>query len=71
MTSALIGVEKFIQANSADTWITEETALMLLGCKKTKLFQLKKDGAIKYKKVGRQNQYSRSSIDKYNEKFSS
>lgn len=71
ITTALIEVERFLQVNSSDTWVTEETALMLLGCKRAKLFQLKASGLIKYKRVGRQNQYSRSSIDKYNDKYSS
>jgi hypothetical protein len=71
MAKALIEVEKFIAVNNSDTWVNEETALELLGCKTTKLFELKRTGAVKYKKVGRANQYSRLSIEKYNQKHSS
>ena len=71
MATALIKVEEFLQVNSSETWVSEETAVKLLGCKKTKLFELKSEGQIKYKRVGRQNEYSKKSIEKYNEKFSS
>jgi hypothetical protein len=71
MAKALIEVEKFLAVNNSDTWVDEEAALSLLGCKTTKLFELKRNGKIKYKKVGRANQYSRLSIEKYNQKHSS
>jgi hypothetical protein len=71
MAKALIEVEKFLAVNNSDTWVDEETALELLGCRTTKLFELKRTGEIKYKKVGRANQYSRLSIEKYNQKHSS
>lgn len=53
------------------TWVSEDEALELLGCKRAKLFQLKSSGEIRYKRVGRGNYYSRHSIDKYNDKYSS
>lgn len=71
MAKALIEVEKFLSVNSSEAWVDEATALSLLGCKKRKLFILKASGEIKYKKVGRGNQYSRISIEKYNKNHSS
>jgi hypothetical protein len=71
MAKALIEVEKFLAVKGSDTWVNEESALALLGCKRTKLFDLKTSGEVKYKKVGRGNHYSRLSIEKYNQKHSS
>lgn len=71
MSTALIAVEKYLAVNNTDTWISEETALELLGCSKRSLFRIKERGEIKYKRIGRQNQYSRASIEKYNQKLSS
>ena len=71
LSKALIGVEKFLAINNNDTWVDEASALALLGCKKTKLFELKASGEVRYKKVGRANQYSRASIDKCIQKYSS
>jgi hypothetical protein len=71
MAKALIEVEKFIAVKGSDTWVNEETALELLGCKRTKLYDIKASGEVKYKKVGRGNHYSRLSIEKYNQKYSS
>jgi hypothetical protein len=71
MSKALISVEAYIRSKEERPFVDEETALDLLGCKKTKLFALTAQGEIKYKRVGRKNQYSRRSIEKYNEKYSS
>lgn len=71
MSKALIEVEQFLQINTTDTWVNEETALKLLGCKRAKLYELKASGQIRFKRVGKMNQYSKKSIDKYNLKFSS
>jgi hypothetical protein len=68
---ALVAIEKHLQVNNSDTGVTEETAINLLGCKRAKLFELKALGQVKYKRVGRKNEYSRASIDKYNQKQSS
>lgn len=70
MSKALIGVEKFLEEKGG-TWLNEEAALKLLGCKRTKLFGLKESGEVTYKAVGRAHQYDRKSLDKYNQKMSS
>jgi hypothetical protein len=71
MAKALIEVERFIAVNNSDTWVDNETAMKLLGCKRSKLFELKQGGQIKYRRNGKGNEYSRASIDKYNQKHSS
>lgn len=71
MAKALIEVEKFIAVNNSDVWVDNTTAMKLLGCKRSKLFELKNSGEIKYRRTGRGNAYSRASIEKYNQKHSS
>jgi hypothetical protein len=71
MAKALIEVEKYIAVNSSDTWVDSATAMQLLGCKRSRLFELKNSGQIKYRRNGRGNQYNRTSIEKYNQKHSS
>jgi hypothetical protein len=73
MSKALIGIEKVLQEQDEinSDWVSEEKALQLLGCKRTKLFTLKEKGEIKYKKTGRDNLYSKKSIVKYNNLVSS
>lgn len=68
MTKALIGIEKVLQEKeeSGSNWVDQKTALQLLGCKRTKLFELKEAGQIRYKKIGRMNLYCRRSIEKHN-----
>jgi hypothetical protein len=69
MTRALISIEKHLQQQTAQqqVWISEADALALLGCSRGKLFQLKSEGVIRAKKVGKANQYSKKSIEKLNE----
>lgn len=69
MTRALIGVEEFLKVRKEATaeWVSEETALQLLGCSRAKLYKIKAGKEIKYKSVGRAHQYCKKSIDKYNE----
>jgi hypothetical protein len=73
MNRALITIEKFLQEKEElkVEWLTEEQALSLLGCGRVKLYELKTLGKIKYKAVGRRHQYSRKSIESYNELMSS
>lgn len=71
MAKALIEVEKFLAVNNSDTWVDDTTAMKLLGCKRSKLFELKEGGQVKYRRNGRKNEYSRTSIEKYNQKHSS
>jgi hypothetical protein len=68
MSSALIEVEKMIKENSGGDWVEEETALKLLGCSKRHLTKLKSTH-ITYKAVGKKHQYSRTSIERYNQKM--
>jgi hypothetical protein len=68
MGKALIEVEKIIKENSGSDWVEEETALKLLGCSKRQLYRLKSTH-ITYKAVGRKHQYSRASIERYNQKM--
>jgi hypothetical protein len=55
MTAALISIEKHLQQQTAQqqVWISEADALALLGCSRGKLFQLKSEGVIRAKKVGK------------------
>ena len=72
MVKALIKVEEILSERQAlnEDWVNEDVALKMLGCERAKLYQLKKSGSIRYKAVGRRHQYSRKSIDKYNELMS-
>jgi predicted DNA-binding transcriptional regulator AlpA len=54
----------------ANDWVSEEVALHLLGCSKSTLYRLKNKGEIRYKGIGRKHQYSRKSIEKYNDLMS-
>ena len=73
MCVALIKVEKILseRQDTSQDWISEEAALKMLGCKRGKLYQFKRTGNVRYKAVGRKHQYSRKSIEKYNELMSS
>lgn len=45
-------------------WITQSQTQKLLGCKRTKLWQLRTKGKIAYSKIGRQTMYYWPSIEK-------
>lgn len=68
----LTSLERIIQEKESQKteWVNMETAMALLNCKRTKLFDLVNDGLIVYKKVGKTNSYSRKSINQYNETMS-
>jgi hypothetical protein len=72
MSAALVRVEDFFRQvdleTTSRTWVSEGEALSLLGCKKSKLYELKAQGQIKYKRIGKRNEYSLKSINKYLEK---
>jgi hypothetical protein len=70
MVSALVRVERFLEVTGKEEWVTKETALNLLGCSERTLIRLKEKKTIRYKAVGKEHQYSRKSIDKYNELLS-
>jgi hypothetical protein len=72
MSAALVRVEDFFKQvdleTTSRTWVSESETLSLMGCKKSKLYELKKVGVIKYRRIGKRNEYSRKSINKYIEK---
>lgn len=72
MSKALIKVEEILseRQDASQDWISEEAALKMLGCSQRQLYRIK-GKSIKYKAVGRKHQYSRKSIEKYNELMSS
>ena len=72
MVKALIKVEEILSERQAlnEDWVNEDVAVKLLGCSNRQLSRLKSNGSIRYKAVGRRHQYSRKSIDKYNELMS-
>lgn len=65
MLNTLEKLEPLVTAKTAQ-WVNATTAMALLHCKRTKLFELAKSGAIKYKKTGAVV-YCRKSIEAYNE----
>lgn len=69
MATALVRVEGFLKVNSKEDWVTKETALLMLGCSDRTLARLK-GKVIRYKAVGKEHQYSRKSIEKYNDLMS-
>jgi hypothetical protein len=69
MVTALVRVEGFLQVNTKEEWVTKETALLMLGCSDRTLARLK-GKQIRYKAVGKEHQYSRKSIEKYNDLMS-
>ena len=44
-------------------WATESQTQEMLGCKRGKLWQLRKEGIIHYAKIGRQTMYYLPSIE--------
>jgi hypothetical protein len=71
--SRALNVEQILSERKAlsEDWVSEDVALKMLGCERAKLYQLKKNGKVRYKAVGRKHQYSRKSIDKHNKLMSS
>lgn len=45
-------------------WLTEAKTQLLLGCKRGKLWKLRKQGQIEYSKLGKQTYYYWPSINK-------
>jgi hypothetical protein len=72
MTTALIKVEEMLSERDdlSKDWVSEEAALKLLGCSQRQLYRIK-GNQIKYKSVGRKHEYSKKSIEKYNDLMSS
>lgn len=66
MSKALISMEKFLEEKKDEAWVSEEKALTLLGCSKRTLARIK-GKHIRFKRTGKKHQYSRSSIEEYNE----